>query len=113
MYAAVAKFSVVQISLLSTLTRQFRNASHSLSFLLTFRNLLQHLLCYVGILMQEVVHLSLYKVPNVLIHAHTIRAHGKRTELYLRLTLEHRFLHIYRYGGHNTIANVAILEVLA
>ena len=113
MYAAVAQFTVVQVSLLGALACQFRNARHSLSLLLAFRNLLQHLLCDVGILMQEVIHFGLYEVAHVLVHAHTIGTHGERTEFYLCLTLEHRFLHIHRDGRHETVTYVGIFEVLA
>ena len=63
--------------------------------------------------MQIVVNLLLYEVANVLIYRHTtIRRHGERTELDFRLTLEHRFFHVDGYGSHQSVAYVAIFEVL-
>ena len=63
--------------------------------------------------MQEVVYLKLHKVANILVDALSTGSHLQRAELNLGLTLEHRFLNIYGYGSHKSVANVGELVVLA
>ena len=112
MDTAVAQLTVMQISLLRTFTRKLRNASHSLTLLLTLRNLLYDDFRNVRIAMQIVIHLLLDEITYIFIHGNTVRRHVQRAEFDLCLRLEHRLFHVHGNGSHKTSTDVAILEVL-
>ena len=112
-YAAVAQLAVVQVGFLGPLARQFGHAGYGFSLLLVLCNLLEHHLGHVGMLVEVVVHLLLHEVAHIFIDRHPVGAHGEGAELDFGLTLEHGFLHIHGNGGHEAVADVAILEILA
>ena len=113
-YAAVAQLPVVQVCLLCTFPCEFSDSGHSLSFLFALLYLLQHHVGHFLVFVQEVVHFGFYEVAHVFVYAHTTsRGHGERTELNLRLTFKHRFLHVDGDGRHETVTNVGVFEVFA
>ena len=59
--------------------------------------------------MQIVVNLLFYEVTNIFVYTLAIWCHVCRTKLYLRLTLEDRFLDVDGYGSNDTITDIAIL----
>ena len=59
--------------------------------------------------MQVVVYFLLDEITHILINAHTIGGHLRRTKLDLRLTLKGGLLHIKGDGCHDTCADVAWL----
>ena len=107
--AAVTELTVVEVGLLGTLTGQLGHTRHRLTLPFALLDLIFQDLCHVSMDMQVVVHLLLDKVAHIFINADPVGSHGQGAQLDLRLTLEHRFLHIDGNGGHNTCADVSIL----
>ena len=102
----------MQVRLLSPFTSQLGDTRHGLAFLFTLAHLLQHHLSHIRMLMQVVIHLGLDEVAHIFVHAHPIRTHGQGAQFDLRLTLEHRLLHIHCDGRHDTVTDIGIFEVL-
>ena len=67
MDAAIAQFPVVQIGFLSPFARQFGDAGNGLALLLRLLHLLQHDLCNVGVLMQEIVYFRFNEIAHELV----------------------------------------------
>ena len=112
-YAAVAQLAVVQVSLLCTLSRQLSHSGYSLAVALVLLYLLLDSLSYIGVLMQEVVHLVLDEVAHKLVDADSaVRLHRERAELNLCLALKLRFFDVDSNGCNDTCTDVAILIVL-
>ena len=102
----------MQVCLLRSLASQLRNACHCLAFALTLFDFILHHFRHIGMDMEVVVDILLDKIPYVLVDTLTVRRHLGGTELYLRLTLEHRLLNIQRNGCNNTVTHVGILIIL-
>ena len=109
MDAAVAQLTVVQVCLLCTLTCQLRHACHCLALALALLHLVLNGLCHFAMYVQVVVDLRLDEVAHILIDGLPTRCHLRRAQLNLRLTLEHRLLHVDGDGGDDTVSDVAIL----
>ena len=104
----------MQVGLLGPLPGQLGHPGHGLALFLALLYLLKHGVGHVGVLVQVVVHLGLHEVAHILVYAHpAARRHGERTELYLCLALKHGLLDVDGYGGHEPVAYVGVLEVLA
>ena len=114
MYAAVAQLAVVHVDLLCLLAHLLGEAGQLLALFLRCHYLREHHVAYLRVLVQEVVELLLYKVADELLHAHAagVGCYGGGTEPYLCLALEYRFLYVYGYGCDDSVAYVAVLEVL-
>ena len=121
--AAVAQFAVVEVGLLGTLARQFRNAGNGLALRLAFLYLLADHFCHVEMLVEEVVYVFFDKIAHKLIHAHAregegiavavlVGRHGERAEFDFRLALKHRLYHAYGDCRYETVAHVLHVEIL-
>ena len=112
--AAVAQLAVVQIGLLATFAGQLCHAGHGLAFAFAVLHLLQDDVGHVGILVQVVVHLLLDEVADELVDGYAaLGGSGQRAQLDFRLALEKRFLDVDADGGHQSVADVGIVVVLA
>src|SRR5574344_1032148 len=101
----------MQICLLCSLTSQFCNTCNSLPLLFRLLYLLQHYIGNIGILMEIVIYLSLYKVSNEFIDTWAARVHICRTSLHLGLALKKRLFNIYRYCSNKSVTYIRIVEV--
>ena len=113
MYAAVAQLPVVQVRLLSPFAGNLRHSRHCLSFPLARLNLLEHHLRHVAFAVEIVVHLGLYEVAHVFVHAHSFGTHRQGADLDFRLAFEHRFLHVDGYCPDESVPDVGVFKVLA
>ena len=113
MDAAVAQLVVVQRGLLDILAHLLAHAGDGLALALVVLDLFQQHLGGLGGLVQVVVQLLLDEVVDVLVDGGAVLPHDAAAQLDLGLTLEHRLLHIDGNGGHDAVADIAILEVLA
>ena len=104
----------MHIHLLRLLAHLLCEAGKFLAVLLRRHNLREHHIADFGVLMHEVVKFLLYEVTDELLHAHASRVgcYCGRSKTHLGLALEHRFLYIDCDCSHNTVADIAILEVL-
>ena len=113
MDAAVAKLTVMEVSLLSTLTSQLGDTSHSLTFALILLDfLLKDISTIFFVDMQIVVDLTLQEVANILVDALAIWRHLGATKLNLGLALEYWLFYVDSYGSHDTITDIGIFIVL-
>ena len=124
MHAAVAQFAIVEVGLFGPFTRQFRHASDGLALLLVLLNFLQEHVGHVEVFVEIVVDVLLHEVANEFVDTHArewervavgilVGRPGERAELDFRLALEKRFYHTDGDGGHEAVAHVLHVEVLA
>ena len=118
----IAQLPVMEIGFLGPFTRYLGNTCYRLPFFLRFLNLLQHDFSYIRMFMQIIIDILLDEIPYKLVYADsrqwirvTVRillwCHGKRSQLYLGLTLERRFNHIDGNCGNQTIADILVFQV--
>ena len=104
----------MKVGLFAHLASLLGHASHLLAYLLALLHLGQNDVCYVGVFVQEIVHLLLDKVADEFVYADaTFRSCGERTQFYLRLAFKHRFLDIDADGSYDTISDVTVFKVFA
>ena len=124
MHAAVAQFAIVEVGLFGPLTRQFRYASDGLALLLVLLDFLEEHVGHVEVFVEIVVDILLHEVANEFVDTHAreregvaigvfVGRHSERAELDFRLALEERFDHTDGDGGHEAVAHVLHVEVLA
>ena len=109
MDATVAQLTIVQVSLLGTLTRQFGDTSHCLTLALTFFHLILNDLSDVLMNVQVVINLLFDEVTYIFINAIPVRSHLRRAQLNLCLALEDGFLDVDGDSSYHTCTYVAIL----
>ena len=109
MNAAVAKFPVVQVSLLGTFACQLCHASHGLSLSFAFLYLLfDNVGTVVFMYMQVVVYFTLQEVAHILVNRFSTWSHLCAAKFYLCLAFKDRFLNIDGYGCHYAVPDVGI-----
>ena len=99
----------MQVSLLGTLTSQFGDASHCLTFALALLHLILNDLSDVLMDVQVVINLLFDEVTYIFINAIPVRSHLRRAQLDFRLTLEDGFFYVNGYSSHHTCTDVTIL----
>ena len=112
-HTAVAQLAVVERHLLGPLTGLLGDAGNGFALTLAFLYFLEQHLGSIGILVQVVVELLLDEVVDKLVDGGAVFPHDAAAQLNLGLRLKDRFLYLDGNGGHDAVANVAILEVLA
>ena len=107
--AAVAQFSVVQVSFLGPFSCQFGNPRHSFSFAFALFHLVFNHLGNILVNVQIVVYLLFHKVAHIFVDAFAVGSHLCRAQFNLRLAFEHRFLHVDGNCCHQSVSDVGIL----
>ena len=118
--AAIAQLAVVQVGLFGAFAGQFRDAGYGFALLLRILYLLQHHFGHQRVLVQVVVHLGLDEVAHVFVDAGSgglvFLGHGGphvvAAQLCLCLAFEHRLFHVDGDGGHQSVADVGVVEIL-
>ena len=109
MDAAVAELAVMEVRLLGTLTGQLRHTSHRFTVTLALLDFVLQHLGHIAVDMQIVVYALFDEVAHIFINTDTLRRHGGRAQLDLRLTLEDGFLDIDGDGSYDTRSDITIL----
>ena len=114
----------MEVGLLGAFACQFGDARYGLALLFALLYFLLDDVCDVGVLVEIVVHLFLDEVAHELVHAHSregegvavgvlVGGHGERAELDFGLALEEGLDDADGHGGHEAVAHVLHVVVLA
>ena len=109
MDTTVAQLTVMEVGLLGSLTGQFGHAGNRLTVALALLDLILQHLGHIAVDMQIVVYALFDEVAHIFINTDTLRRHGGRAQLDLRLTLKDGFLDIDGDGGYDTRSDITIL----
>ena len=104
----------MQIGLFGPFACQFRHAGDGFAFLFVFGDFLYDDVGDVRILVQIVVHLFFDEVAHELVYADSAVGYGgQRPQFDFRLAFEERFFDVDGDARHQSVTDVAVIEVLA